>query len=182
MRVSELNERLQLLAAVGVLAGLLLVAYELHQNNTLARVDAIRSVEDGWETLSISEFESDIATLREKSLTEPENLTLAEIHKLDSWLAAVQIQYDRMLEMYDAGLWVDSGDMVDDPSFQIADGFENYLDNPFGRAWYLENRHWMDPVIVEIWDRALEDSSNSPGSDNSESECIKARLQPLEIE
>ena len=180
MRFSELNERLQLLAAVGVLAGLLMVAYELRQNNTLARADAIRSVSAGWETLSISEFESDIATLRAKSFAEPENLTLAEIHKLSSWLTAVQTQYDRLLEMYDHGLWVDSGDMVDDPSFQIADGFEFYLNNPFGRAWYLENRNWMDPKIVEIWDRAMEDSPNNSSSDYSER--IKARLQPPMIE
>ena len=168
MRTSRVNDWLQLLASMGVLAGLSLVAYELHQDNVLARAEAVRAVDAGWETISISEYESDIGEIRAKSLAEPENLTLAEIFKLNGYLIAMQTQYDRLLEMDDAGLWIDSGDLVDDPAYQIADAFNIYLDNRFGRIWYIENRSWMDPVIVEIWDREMQRSANEKSSDLTE--------------
>lgn len=49
MQISRVNEKLQFFAAVGVLAGLILVAYEIRQNNDLAEADAVRAMLAGWQ-------------------------------------------------------------------------------------------------------------------------------------
>ena len=49
MRISKLNNGLQFFASVGVLAGLILVAYEIRQNNELAEADAVHAMLVGWQ-------------------------------------------------------------------------------------------------------------------------------------
>ena len=143
-----------MLASLGVLVGLLLVAYEIRRNNTLAEAQAVVSTQDGWEAISISEYETDISTLRAKSISDPENLTQEEIYKLNGWLTAVVTQVDRIVEMNERGLSL-GPEITDDVEFQLEDNFSYYLDNRFGRAWYAENRNWMDPQITDVWDRQL---------------------------
>lgn len=93
MQISRVNEKLQFFAAVGVLAGLILVAYEIRQNNDLAEADAVRAMLAGWQQIAVSEYATDISNLYIKSLEEPENLTPAEIGKMSAWLTAVMNQY-----------------------------------------------------------------------------------------
>lgn len=49
MQISKLNDGLQLFASVAVLAGLMLVAYEIRQNNELAEADAVLAMLVGWQ-------------------------------------------------------------------------------------------------------------------------------------
>ena len=82
MSSSKLNNNLQILASLAVVAGLILVAYEVRQNNVLARAGAVREVLMSWQPVHAAGFETDIAALNVKSLAEPENLTPDEIHRL----------------------------------------------------------------------------------------------------
>jgi hypothetical protein len=162
MQTSKLNERLQLFASLSVLVGLLLVAYEVRQNNVIAEAEAISAMQSGWELLSISEYETDISELRVKSLNEPENLTEPEIYKLTSWLVAVTTQLDRQIEFAERGLTYGGGA---DLEYEIEAAFGFYVNNRFGRAWYVGNRNWIDPKITEIWDdKLLDDPSFGDGN------------------
>jgi hypothetical protein len=162
MQTAKLNERLQLFASLSVLAGLLLVAYEVRQNNVLAQAEAVTAMQNGWEAISISEYETDIAVLRAKSIDEPENLTAPEIYKLNGWLTAVVITLGRRVQFEDRGLGYAQGS---GSTGEVDDAFDHYIDNHFARIWYLENRSWMTQGITEIWDRRMNDGPVDPNND-----------------
>ena len=67
MKISRFNDGLQLFASVGVLAGLMLVAFEIRQNNDLAEADSVRAMLVGWQQIAMSEYETDSTILVIKS-------------------------------------------------------------------------------------------------------------------
>jgi hypothetical protein len=156
MRKDKWIDGLQLIASVAVLAGLILVAYEIRQNNDLAEADSVRAMLVGWQQIAISEYETDIAEIYVKSFEEPENLTPAEIGKMSAWLTVVMNQYVLTFAMYERNLGYNYGDMVNSPEDELLGGFEYYFGSHFGRSWYLENRGWIESEIVEILDREME--------------------------
>ena len=176
MKSSVLNERLQLFASLSVLIGLLIVAYEVRQNNVIAEAEAVTAMQTGWETIGISEYETDIGELRAKSINDPENLTEPELYKLNGWLTAITLQYDRRLEFEERGLGY--GNAEYDTATEIEDGFEHYINNRFGRSWYIENRGWLDPVITDIWDQKMKERMPDSGYNYAEQLKERIRQQP----
>jgi len=162
MQTSKINEWLQLIASIGVLAGLLLVAYEIRHNSNLAEAESVRAMLEGWNTILISEYETDISALRVKSISDPENLNADEIYKLNAWLSVVATQIELNFEMHNRSLGYHEGEITDDPVFEAKDNFNYYLNNQFGRAWYAENRNWIGPQTKEVWDRAMQESPREP--------------------
>jgi hypothetical protein len=156
MRKSRWIDGLQLIASVGVLAGLILVAYEIRQNNDLAEADSVRAMLVGWQQIAFSEYETDIVEIYVKSIEDPENLTPAEIGKLSAWLTVVMNQYMLTFSMDERDLGYNYGDVDNGPEDELLGGFESYYGSRFGRSWYLENRGWIDSEIVEILDREME--------------------------
>jgi len=144
MNISKLNDYLQLFASIGVLIGLLLVAQEIRQNNELAKATTINDLYKGWETLSISEFQSDISDLVVKATEQPESLSSAEIVRLNSWYVAVVSLYGRQNTMYQQyGLSYD-------PKADIEAGALMYFSSRFGRSWFKENRDWIEDYDPEF--------------------------------
>jgi len=156
METSKLNQLLQVAASVGVIIGLLFVAYEVRQNNTYAKAAAIRSSFSGWEEISISEYETDIADLYVKSIEDPNSLSKADMFKLGAWLTAIMNQYDRAMAMSDLGLGPDQAD-------DLARWSTYYFGSPFAKAWLEENSTWIDPRNVAAIKRGLE--SNPAAND-----------------
>ena len=173
MKSSVLAERLQLFASLGVLVGLLLVAYEIRQTNVLAEAEAVLAMQSGWELISISEYETDIGELRAKSINDPESLTEPEVFKLNGWLTAITTQFDRRLELDERGLGYGNAEF--DVAREIEGAFDYYLNNQFGRAWYIENRGWIDPVITDIWDEKMKD--DAPGSEFNYAKRLKDQIR-----
>ena len=156
MQISKVNDWLQLAASVGVLAGLLLVSYEIRQNNELAEAESVRAQLESWNTILISEYETELSDALAKSRIEPRDLTTSEIIKLHGYLSATVTQIEIVFEMHDRGLgYGEFADSKDDPAVDALQNFDNLINNRFGRAWYSANREWIDPRITEIWDRAL---------------------------
>ena len=127
MRKSRWIDGLQFVASVGVLAGLSLVAYEIRQNNHLAEADAVRAMLVGWQQIAISEYETDIANIYNKSIEDPENLTPAEIGKMSAWLTVVMNQYMLTFSMYERNLGYNYGGVVNSPEDELLVNFEYYF-------------------------------------------------------
>ena len=155
MQTLKLNEWLNLVASVGVILGLLLVAYEVRQTNRLAEAETARVMFESWTTFLVSEYETDIAVLKAKAEREPENLTDEELFKLDSWAGALYTQLDLHFDMHKRGFGYAVDDLGGDPHFTAEDQFSGWLNNPFGRAWYESMRPAMGPEIIAAFDRAL---------------------------
>jgi hypothetical protein len=156
MRKDKLIDGLQLIASIAVLVGLILVAYEIRQNNDLAEADSVRAMLVGWQQIAFSEYETDIVEIHVKSIEDPENLTPSEIGKLSAWLTVVMNQYVLTFSMHERNLGYSYGDMINGPEDELLDGFEYYFGSRFGRSWYLENKGWIHSEVVEILDREME--------------------------
>jgi hypothetical protein len=174
MRKSGWIDGMQLIASVGVLAGLIMVAYEIRQNNDLAEADSVRAMLVGWQQIAISEYETDIVNIHVKSIEDPENLTAAEIGKMSAWLTVVMNQYMLTFSMNERSLGYNYGNMDNGPEMELVGGFEYYFGSRFGRSWYMENRGWIDSEIIEILDREME--ARPVQSSVSYFERIRSRL------
>ena len=174
MRKSRWIDGLQLFASLSVLAGLILVAYEIRQNSDLAEADSVRAMLVGWQQIAFSEYETDIVEIYVKSIEDPESLTPAEIGKMSAWLTVVMNQYMLTFSMDERNLGYNYGDVDSGPEDELLGGFESYFGSRFGRSWYLENRGWIASEIVEILDREMETRPVQSGG--SYNERIRSRL------
>ena len=174
MRKSRWIDGLQFFASLGVLAGLILVAYEIRQNSDLAQADSVRAMLVGWQQIAFSEYETDIVSIHVKSLEDSENLTAAEIGKLSAWLTVVMNQYMLTFSMNERSLGYNYEDKDNGPEMELVGGYEYYFGSRFGRSWYMENRGWIDSEITEILDRELE--ARPAQSSVSYIERIRSRL------
>jgi len=86
MQSSKLNNYLQVLASVGVLIGLFVVAYELRQNTSIAAAEHSRELHLAWIDIASFESESNIVEVVIKSVEHPDSLTAEDLYKLNSWL------------------------------------------------------------------------------------------------
>ena len=116
-----MNEWVNVGAAISVLAGLLLVAYELRQNNELAKAETVRALWELDSELRQLELQSDILPLLRTSVDEPSPLTDEEIDRLDTYLALAmqnQLSVATMRDTYglaaaEATIEVQAADIVD---------------------------------------------------------------------
>jgi hypothetical protein len=165
---------MQLIASVAVLVGLILVFYEIRQNNELAKADSVRELLVSWQQIAFSEYETDIVEIYLKSVEDPENLTSAEIGKLSAWLNVVMNQYLLTFEMNERSLGYNYRDVDNGPEQELLGGFDGYFGTPFGRSWYLENKSWIPSEITDILDREM--AARPVQSGVSYVERIKSRL------
>jgi hypothetical protein len=174
MRKRNWIDGLETFTSVSILAGLILVAYEIRQNNDLAEADAVRALTQGWQEISLSIYETDIASIHIKSIDDPQNLTSAEILQMSAWLTMIVNQYSLEFSMDERDLGYDYGDVPNGTEEALVGGFDYNFGNRFARSWYLENRFWIEPGIVEIMDR--EYAARPIQSGASYAERIKSRL------
>jgi hypothetical protein len=174
MRKINWTDGIQIVATVGVLAGLILVAYEIRQNSNLAEADAVRALTVGWQQIQMTEYETDIASIFVKSTEDPENLTLAEIGKMSAWLSVIVNQFSLSFSMDERGLGYDYGDVPYGTEGELMANFEYYFNSRFARSWYLENKFWIEPQIAKIIDREMEARPVQSGA--SYAERIRSRL------
>jgi hypothetical protein len=111
MRKRNWIDGLQTFTSVSILAGLILVAWEIRQNNDFAEADAVRALTVGWQQIDISMIETDIASIRIKSIEDPQNLTSAEILKMGALLSVIMNQYSLEFSMDERNLGYDYGDV-----------------------------------------------------------------------
>jgi len=173
MRKRNWIDGLETFTSISILAGLILVAYELRQNNDIAEADAVRALTAGWQQISASVYETDIASIHIKSIEDPQNLTSAEILKMSAWLGSIVLQYSLEFSMDYRNLGYDYGD-VNGTEESLVGVFDYYFGNRFARSWYLESKQGIDPEIVEIMDREYEARPIQSGA--SYVERMKSRL------
>ena len=153
MKFSELNDYLQLAATVGVVVSLGLVVYEVRENNAIAYQQAISGNWQNWTNLSSAQLQSDVADVIAKSMTTPDDLTVAETLKLNFWLNAHMTAWEQ--DLATAKL---TGRDVEPYVIDLTHEAQWYFGNRITRTWYYENRYWLSPEYVQAIDRTLEKS------------------------
>ncbi len=148
MNSSGLNNWLQIGANIGLLAGIALVAVQINQNTKLVRIQLLNE-----ESRTLIEGEHSMlgenpAVVIEKSVVDPQNLSVGEMRVMEAvhWRVFQQIQH-----LYDEReLYGEKWKRLVEQEAAWA------LGTPFGRAWWEENRNedevseYVDEVIAEV--------------------------------
>jgi hypothetical protein len=151
MDTSKVNDWLQIIASLGVLAGLILVAFELKQNTAVAEAEHSRVTYLTWLDIAAIEMEGDLGRVVIKSYEEPDELTGEDLYSLNAWLISI-------MSLYAYG----SDAMELDISIQFSVIDEDYARYLFGtryaRHWFERNRSWLGAANVEVIERVIQES------------------------
>jgi len=181
---SKFNDWLHIAASLGVLVGLLVVAYEIRQNTSVAKTEHTRANFDMWISLSSIELESDVGIAIIKSIEEPDNLSTEDRFKLNSWLNAVVsiYEYNNQAEQFGVG-----------PSLMdyIGEDAQYFFASRYARQWFEDNRRWISAEAAEVIAHTIEstpvpsswDEASGVFDDQMRNSCMLAcasgRNQPL---
>jgi len=151
LNTDKLNRWLTLVANVGVLAGLLLVAYEIRQSAGIATAQARLEYSAGWRSVDGSRQDRDFAAVVAKSIESPESLTLTERIQLDGFYIGI---VDQAYSAYVAWIGRVRPNHYDSA---IAAAVELNMGSAYAKAWWRANRgSWDDEAFMTAVDRAVE--------------------------
>jgi len=152
MSRARLTESITLLANIGVLAGLGLVAFELRQNTDQLALELQWQVTDRMLQNNRDLLGDNPALVFEKFTTDPETLTFAEFQIASALLFDFLSVWEDKYFLYEAGLAPES-----DWKEFVDDDIGYTLGSRFARHWWNETKHVFEPEIVEYVDARLPD-------------------------
>ncbi len=149
MKRIEPAQIVTLIASIGVIGGMLLLAYELRQNNDLmeaeARLNRVNMVVDAWRFTAEN---GDVTELREREKAG-EELSGADVRRIDATIMAIFV----LLEWTYRELSEESREMTQLREVQRY----NFSKGPeYHRVWN-ERKVSFDPAFVEWMDRNVVD-------------------------
>ncbi len=149
MKSVRLNEWLQILASLGVLVGLIVVAYEIKQNTEIAQAEYYRESYNMWIDLSTVEIESDIDEIFVKSIADPDSLSPGDMFKLNAYFILVASIYDNGARANEFGIATPTSLITESDA-------EYYFASEISRQWFEANKYWIRPENVEIISRVIQ--------------------------
>jgi hypothetical protein len=153
---SNFAEWLQRAVAVSVLAGVLLVAWELTQNNKLAGYERIADVNQMWTGIYDFEHENDVWLLYKKSIENPQDLTDRELLTLDNWL-------NRLMDVLVLNAMQNRVHGIGrGPEAQIDVYAGYYFGSQFSRAWLIDAKDWYMEDSPELTEKLIEEFRKTP--------------------
>ena len=84
MKFDKLNNWLRVIADLGILIGIVLVLVQMNQNEDLMRAQIMSQYHDSYSAYEASFAGENLPAIWEKSLLEPENLSLGELRAMES--------------------------------------------------------------------------------------------------
>lgn len=149
MKARNLSEWLHVIGNFAVLAGLVVVAYEVRQNSVLARGELVATYIGYWQEIDRSKLDLGFAQVLSKAIDHPDKLTSAEIIQLDGYYYSLidQLNIDRYL--YEFGIFKEPHELA------ARDVAKTMFTNRFAQSWWLERRERFDPTTVGFIDDEL---------------------------
>ena len=171
MDIKRTNDLLQSLASIGVLIGLIVVAYELRQNTVFAEAEYNETTYSMWMQATAIEVETDIGEIFIRSIENPDDLSRPEQFRLNSWYTHIVSIYDHGDSARELGVSNPLSGVVPE-----ADAVY-YFSSEYGRRWFESNRYWIRPKVAETISSAIDGVSTQTewdsGTDNSNSPAIQ---------
>jgi len=164
VKTPRFGEWLQIGVSTSVLAGVILVGWELKQNNELAAHERISEVFQLWGEIYRFEYENDVKLLYKKSIETPQDLTDGEVLRLDIWLNLVMetvVLNDVQNRLHG---------LQGNPTDQAALYADYYFTGEFSRAWFAESKEWYVEA-PELMEKIQEEIDKRPAS--SEFDLLK---------
>ena len=169
----KLNDSLQIVAAIGVIAGLVFVALEIRQNNKLAYAESVREIYLQWQDIYRFSYEHDTQLLLQKSIEEPTKLSDAELLRLGEYYQMVLDAYLVQVAMHER--------------FDLAYNAHEYLfdivhlfTSEYGRNWLYVNEEYIRAESEAYWTALELEVESSPIRTKFEYvEALRVRPQQL---
>ena len=139
MEKSRLVTWIEIGTGISVFVGLLLIAVELRQSNEHASAQSVLEFYNDWEEIYQFESQYQIDLLIGKAIEQPEQLTDAELYRLDDYYTLVMSAYMVRELMEELGL--NPVRRVSDQARTIVEEFFYY---PVSRRWYALYASWVD--------------------------------------
>ena len=120
------------------------MAIEINQSSRIARLQFADEWRSTWQEGELAVFGEEVADIWEKSIIDPESLSLAESRRLDAYLAFQLTIARRVLDLEQDG-FLESG--------AAEAHMENYLpfffDTVYAKTWWdIEGRTWGDELVT----------------------------------
>lgn len=169
----DLGKLLGVLANLGVLAGILLLVYELNQARDFARVEFLANNRYVFLEIERDMMNPEVAAVWSKAAMNPESLTGTEIRIMDAFLIS---HYNYLIQQWHL---MQEG-FLEPASFdrELKSNATFYFGNVFARVWWEDLKSFQystEPsstrAINDLIDEAL------AGSDSSENRQFVERLQ-----
>ena len=149
MKKSRSRDWLQILGHFSVVAGLLLVAYQIHQSSHFIRAELGSNATDRYLAVNQILANPDMAAVWAKSHAYPENLTLEEMVHLEGYLSSLVANLIAEAWLYDLEIYEPALDHAIPYFADIIGG------NKFAVAWWAETKVSVPPHIVEKMDKRM---------------------------
>ena len=153
MEKSRLVTWIEIATGISVFVGLLLVAMELRQSNEHASAQSVLEFYNDWTEIYQYESQYQIELLIGKAIEHPDELTDAELYRLDEYYTLVMSAFMVRELMEELGL--NPVRRVTEQAQSIVDEFFHY---PVSRAWYALYSSWVEeeaPVLNQAIQDAL---------------------------
>ena len=130
--IGEISNRwLNVTANLGVLAGLILVIFEMRQNQELMKVNLTNDYYSSYAQAEMIFAGENLPLVWEKSLLDPKNLSLKEMRILEAHTYSPITRWINLYRLYEAGIlekifW----------QTQVNVDASYYLGTPYGRAYW----------------------------------------------
>ena len=149
MNFDRVNQWLSLVANLGVVAGFVMVAFQLQQNTEAVRLQA-DAVSSGANVAAESAFMGEnVAEAYAVAWQSPEQLTDAQMLQVSGYLNTSLASVQYIYQQYVRGV-------LSDDEWAAAQVFAVAQVNwPFGRAHWLANTRWFDPGFTASINQAL---------------------------
>lgn len=146
MKTQDLNDWLQLVAAVAVIGGLILVAAELRQNQDLARAQLNSDSLAALEQMALSRQNEPLARALAKSYETPEEVTVYEALIIDGYYRQLFDMLVRENAFVQRGIYDDQRQIL----ARIVAG--NILSSEFGRIWWDMSKPGLSSSLTAMVD------------------------------
>jgi hypothetical protein len=131
MHKESFNQWLSLIANIGVMLGLILVAYQIRQDVELTKVQLFSDATSSRKEWNQAMLGSDPMNVVMKSIEVPSEPTLAELHVMDAYLVGAVNELRRLELLEAAGL---------DVNVEVEGLHHFFFGSRFAKAWYEEFR------------------------------------------
>ena len=176
MKSENLKFWTTLLANLGVFVGLLFLVLEMRQNGAIATAQVRMEYAAAWRVVDGARQEKSFAELFNKSLVEPETLSVAEIIQLDAYYWGVVDQMLNAQASSAAGVRLGSFESM------VSQTVPLYFANRFARNWWQQVREgFSDPDNLEfqqVVDDAFSAMNAAEDSNHYEDMQRKISTQP----
>ena len=152
MNVNRWDAWLQIVASLGLIGGLVLVAVQIRQTRNLARLQLQIEGTLAFQQVEIAMLGENPAEAWARSIRDPESLSPADVKIVDSYLIHEVNQWRRTAFREAEGLAEQGA-----TERLVRENAWFYFGNPFAKRWWLTMKRdggW-DPEFVRIVDAAL---------------------------